>query len=352
MPCGGDEGRPVPDHADGVPGDPMQTSRGSGFMGAGGCVLPRSFLVGEEAGVPATDGCNRLPFTPSIRVTPDGQAGSTPTGLTVDEHVPQEVELNPTGLAESEVKGLSVTLPEGVALNPAGADGLQACTHEEIGLQSAEAISCPEASKVGTVRIRTPLLPNPLEGAAYLATQNTNPFGSLVAMYIFAEDPMSGVRAKATGEVVENPVTGQLTAHFEGDPLFENDPVYAGESAAQFLPRDAVRRRRTALLRRGPRAVGDPGAVRGVHDDGDVHAVVGEAATTESSSEFEISSGPNGTPVPGPAAVQPVPDGGHDEHPGGWVQAVRDDDEPRRRQQNLQGIQLKMPLGMLGTLRA
>ena len=34
--------------------------------------------------------CNQLPFTPSIRATPDGQAGSTPTGLTVDEHVPQE----------------------------------------------------------------------------------------------------------------------------------------------------------------------------------------------------------------------------------------------------------------------
>ena len=68
----------------------------------------------------------------------------------------------------------------------------------------------------------------PLEGAAYLATQDANPFGSLVAMYLYAEDPVSGVRAKAAGEVLENPVTGQLTAHFEGDPVFEGDPRYRG----------------------------------------------------------------------------------------------------------------------------
>ena len=33
-----------------------------------------------ESPMPALDGCNRLPFTPSIAVTPDGTAGSSPTG--------------------------------------------------------------------------------------------------------------------------------------------------------------------------------------------------------------------------------------------------------------------------------
>src|SRR6185312_5803536 len=96
--------------------------------------------------------------------------------------------------------------------------------------------ACPEAAKVANVTIKTPLLGEPLEGTAYLATQDSNPFGSLVAMYVYAEDPISGVRAKAAGEVIENPVTGQLTAHFEGDPLFQHDPRYAGEPEAQFLP--------------------------------------------------------------------------------------------------------------------
>ena len=74
---------------------------------------PFEYTFKDNLGRPVgMDGCNQLPFTPSVKVTPDGQAGSTPTGLTVDEHVPQETSLNPTGLAESDVKGLSVTLPK------------------------------------------------------------------------------------------------------------------------------------------------------------------------------------------------------------------------------------------------
>ncbi len=204
------------------------------------------------------------------------------------------------------MKGLSVTLPEGVALNPAAADGLQACSMEQIGLQSAEAPSCPEAAKVATVKIKTPLLPNPLEGAAYLAAQDANPFGSLVAMYIDAEDPISGVRAKAAGEVLENPVTGQLTAHFEGDPLFENDPAYAGDVGGAVPAADCPsktsnctssagtgrrwrRRRCVGRIRRRGRSRRGRGT-----------------ATTESSSKFDIISGPNGGPCHDPLPFSPT----------------------------------------------
>ena len=70
------------------------------------------------------DGCNRLQFNPEIRVTPDGTEASKPTGLNVDVHVPQASVLNAEGLAESNVKDITVALPEGVAVNPAGGDGL------------------------------------------------------------------------------------------------------------------------------------------------------------------------------------------------------------------------------------
>ena len=155
-------------------------------------------------------------------------------GLTTDVHVPQEGQLNATGLANSNIKDIKVTLPEGVAINPAAANGLEACSEGLIGylpgessppselrftpklpgsVGSSEPLQpglnfCPDASKIATVKIRTPLLPNPLEGAVYLASQNANPFGSLVAMYIVAEDPVSGSLVKLPGEVSLNPADG------------------------------------------------------------------------------------------------------------------------------------------------
>ena len=118
----------------------------------------------KTASMPELVGCEKLDFSPTITVTPDGTGGSTPTGLNVDVHVPQESTENPVGLAEADVKNTTVALPEGVQISPAAADGLQACSPAQIGLHTAEAPTCPEASKVGTVEVNTPVLPEPLKG--------------------------------------------------------------------------------------------------------------------------------------------------------------------------------------------
>jgi hypothetical protein len=311
---------------------------------------PFEYTFKDNLGQPiGMDGCNQVPFTPSIKVTPDGQAGSTPTGLTVDEHVPQETSLNPEGLAEADVKGLSVTLPAGVALNPAAADGLQACSMELIALQNAEPPGCPEAAKVATAVVKTPLLAHPLEGAAYLATQDTNPFGSLVALYLFVEDPVSGVRAKAAGEVLEDPVTGQLTAHFEGDPLFENDPRFAGNLAAQFLPQTPFEDVELHFFG-GDRAPLVTPTECGAYTTTGTFTPWSENGTVASSSTFNITSGPNGKPCQSPAPFNPsLTTGTTSIQAGGFSPFVmtmsREDGE-----QNLQGVTLKMPLGVSGTL--
>ncbi|HXB64238.1 MAG TPA: hypothetical protein VNV42_05105 [Solirubrobacteraceae bacterium] len=297
----------------------------------------------------AMDGCNRLPFAPSVKVTPDGQAGSTATGLTVDEHVPQGSDLNPTGLSESAVKGLSVTLPEGVALNPAAADGLQACSLSEIGLQNGEAPGCPDASKVATVKIKTPLLANALEGAAYLAEQDANPFGSLVAMYVYAEDPVSGVRAKAAGEVVENPVTGQLTAHFEGDPVFENDPRYAGEPEAQFLPEVPFEDIEVHFFGGDRAPLATPSRCGGYTTAGSF-APWAENGGVESSSEFQIVSGPNGTPCSSPLPFSPSLTAGTTSIQAGGFSPFTMTMSREDGEQPLQGVTLHMPPGVSGTL--
>jgi hypothetical protein len=295
------------------------------------------------------DGCNRLPFHPSIKVTPDGQAGSTPTGLTVDEHISQLSTLAPEGLAESDVKGLSVTLPEGVALNPAGADGLLACSMEQIGLPSGEAPACPEAAKVATVKIKTPLLPNSLEGAAYLATQDANPFGSLVSLYVYAEDPVSGVRAKAAGEVLENPVTGQLTAHFEGDPLFSQDPRFAGTEAAKFLPELPFEDVELHFFG-GDRAPLTTPARCGSYTTTGTFTPWSGNPTEESASTFQITSGPDGKPCRDPLPFEPTLTAGMTSIQAGGFSPFSMTMSRADGQQSLSAIQLRMPPGLSGTL--
>ena len=329
---------------------PVHTTAEADSWEEEGVFTSREYTFENNLGQPVgMDGCNQLPFSPSIEVTPDGQAGSTPTGLTVDEHVPQESSLNPTGLAESAVKGLSVTLPEGVALNPAAADGLQACSIEQMGLQSAGPPNCPEAAKVATVRIKTPLLANALEGGAYLATQDANPFGSLVALYVYAEDPVSGVRAKAAGEVVENPVTGQLTAHFEGDPLFEDDPRYASEVEAQFLPEVPFEDIELHFFG-GDRAPLATPALCGSYTTTGTFTPWSGNGTTESSSQFQVVSGPNGAPCQSPPPFAPSLTAGTTSIQAGGFSPFEMTMSREDGQQNLQSIQLHMPPGLLGTL--
>ena len=108
-----------------------------------------------------------------------------------------------------------MTLPAGMTVNPSSANGLGACSPAQIGLTSpvgqAKAIfddaaaSCPNASKLGTVEIDTPLIDHPLPGAIYLATQDENPFGSLLAIYIAVDDPETGIVVKLAGQVEPGP---------------------------------------------------------------------------------------------------------------------------------------------------
>jgi hypothetical protein len=319
---------------------PLQTT-----VEAASWIEPENFLTaGSNVPMPAMDGCNRLPFAPSIKVIPDGTAGSTPTGLTVDEHVPQETILSGSGLAESDVQGLTTTLPVGVALNPAAADGLEACSESQIGLQNDNPPTCPDASKVATVKIKTPLIPNALEGAAYLATQNQNPFGSLVGLYIYAHDPIAGVSAKAAGEVLENPVTGQLTAHFEHDPVFQGAPV-----GSQFLPEVPFEDVELHFFG-GDRAPLSTPALCGSYTTTGTFTPWAENGTTESASTFDINTGPNGGPCHSPLPFAPSLTAGTTSiQAGGFSPFTMTMSRPDGSQ-NLQAIKLKMPPGLLGTL--
>jgi hypothetical protein len=172
-------------------------------------------LSGDESGTPFVfEGCESLPFAPSVDVQPRSHVADSPSGLDVDLTVPQNDD--PDGLAAAHVKQVAMTFPEGMSINPATASGQGVCSPAQIDLETNAPPSCPETSKLGTVKIDTPLLPDELEGDAFLATQNDNPFGSLLAMYIAVKGP--GFYLKLPGRIDANPETGQLTTTFSDTP--------------------------------------------------------------------------------------------------------------------------------------
>jgi hypothetical protein len=160
-------------------------------------------------------GCGKLQFNPSITAKPDTTSADAPAGLDVDVHVPQPADDGST-LATPSLKDATVTLPQGVSVSPSAADGLQACAPGQFGLSNASEPSCPNASKIGTAEIDSPLTADPLQGSIYLAQQNNNPFGSLLAIYVVTE--ADNVLIKLAAHVVPDPVTGQLTTTFSNNP--------------------------------------------------------------------------------------------------------------------------------------
>jgi len=176
---------------------------------------PGNFVSAPSA-MPGMEGCDRLDFKPTIRLQPETRVADSPTGLTVDLHVPQNQDAN--GLAEANLKDAKVSLPAGLSVNPASANGLAGCSPAQIELHGPSPASCPPAAKIGSVEVDTPLLDHPLPGAVYLATPHDNPFDSLLAIYVAVDDPPSGVVVKLAGKIEADPVTGQLTATFEENP--------------------------------------------------------------------------------------------------------------------------------------
>jgi hypothetical protein len=326
----------------------------------GAVLLPPVDSMFEET----LDGCNQLPFGADIEAAPDVQSASTPSGLTVHVRVPQEAALNPEGLTDADVRNTTVALPPGVTLNPGAAAKLEACSAAQVGFLEKDASEpalnlftpslpepfCPDGSKVATVKVTTPLLPNPIEGAVYLASPapngepGENPFNSLVAQYIVAEDPVSETLLKIPGEVVPCEhagemvasmtcqVAGQLISSFEDTPQapFEDLEVhfFGGEKAPLATP-----------------------AICGAYTTQATFTPWSGGAPVQSTSTFKITSGPHGSPCPpSPLPFSPefvaettnVQAGGFSEL---WTTMGHPDGN-----QALDALSVKMPPGLSGVL--
>jgi hypothetical protein len=165
-------------------------------------------------------GCDRLPFDPSFSARPDSSTPDSPTGLTVNLGFPQEGLDDPDGLATAHLRDTSVTLPEGMTINPSGAGGLEACTDAQVGFNSVSPVACPEASKIATVTATTPVLEEELTGAVYVGSQLSDDpeSGDMFRIILVLQNAERGIFVKLLGKVRADSDTGRLETVFAGNP--------------------------------------------------------------------------------------------------------------------------------------
>jgi hypothetical protein len=323
--------------------------------------------VKEATAYPSVTGCDLLTgsasFSPSIEVQPETTQADTPSGYEVDLKVPQAPNLF-GALATPDLKNAAVTLPAGVSLSPAAASGpssLEGCSEAQIdllgtelgeghpggngspyddGLTHASPGHCPAKSQIGTVEVKTPLLEEPLKGHVYVAQpkcagnacEEAAEKGEVFGLYL--EMDGSGVIIKLAGSVEvggygahNGLAVGQLRARFDENPQFPFEDLKMVFSGGQ----------RSALA--NPQTCG--------------------AATMTSDLEpwSAPGSGANATPS-WPFTVTGCEDGFAPAFSAGTVTPLAGAFSPftltfsrHDREQDLSGLTVTMPPGLLGALK-
>lgn len=188
--------------------------------------------------------CAGQAFEPEIGVQPTTTLSDSPSGL--DFELLQSQQLDYEDRYSAPLRDLTATFPAGLAVNPSQAAGLGACSEEQIGFAgpgeegglvfSGFPQRCPDAAKIATATVTSPLLAErndeheveetpegepilkPLHGSLYIAQPFDNPFDSLIATYLVIEDRDTGILAKIAGKGELDPDTGQITVRFSQNP--------------------------------------------------------------------------------------------------------------------------------------
>jgi hypothetical protein len=307
-------------------------------------------------------GCSALAFNPSISIAPDTDEADVPAGMSVNVTMPQESLRSPGTLTEATIKNTTVTLPAGFVINPGQAAGLQACKRGDVEggddlpplgeePQEPEAYEgppkCPKASRVGTVRIRTPLLEGEVEseltGNVYVLAQSNG--GEKEPPSLQSKPPSlqlllaasgDGINIKLEANVQLNENTGQVTTRLTETP---GVPVTSVEVAFSGGPQAAL---------------ASPAACGTYISTADFTPWTSPfAADAFLSSSFLVTSGPG----EGPCPASPLPfhpeliAGSTTDEAGGFtgfsLLLQRGDG-----QQRIERLQLKMPAGLGGLIGA
>jgi hypothetical protein len=299
-----------------------------------------------EAAAPAVTGCGSLEFAPTIGFTPATTQADEPTGFTFKLGVPQNEQT--TGLATPELKNTTVTLPEGVSISPSAANGLEACSDDQIAIESIDRGSCPLGSQIGTVTIKSQLLEKPLNGRVYIGTPQCDPCnnadaesGRLFRLFIEAEG--SGVRVKLPGTATANTTTGQLTTTFRNNPQLPFETLELtlknGPRAPLATPQSCGTYTTDALLQ--------PWSTGGTLPGGE--ALEGTASATPSFA-FNVDWDGAGAGCPGSQPFGPSLVAGTESSKAGAYTPFDVTFSRHDREQDLSGISVVTPPGLLGKI--
>jgi hypothetical protein len=223
--------------------------------------------------------CASLPFAATLAAKPTTLAATSASGLDVSLQVKDEGLTSPSGRAQADVSAVTVTLPEGMTANPSSAAGLEVCTEAQLAEETLASQGCPDAAKLGTLEVKTPLLAEPVPGALYLAEPYRNPFGTLIALQMVIKSPGLGILITQPVKVEPDPRTGQLVSTVTEIPElpFSSFTLHFREGARSPLVSPPACGAHTVRATITPSSGGAP---------------------IQSDSAFQIQSGPGGAPCP------------------------------------------------------
>jgi hypothetical protein len=280
-----------------------------------------------ESTYPATENCESQKFDPLLQAKLTTPEADAPAGL--DLELEAEQFLAGKAPSQSTLRTATLTMPEGVSINPDAADGQTSCTEAQARFGENLPGNCPDNAKIGTVEVHTPALEGPLLGSLYIGRPLP---GNQYRVFMIFDG--HGIHAKLVAEVRPDPVTGQITISVEDIPQvpFEEFDLHLFASDRGLMA--------------------TPTHCRIYAADSNFVPWNTSLAPQPSSASLAISEGPQGRPCPGqlrpfkPRLVAGTSNALAGKYSSFTLKLDRDDGD-----QFLSDVNFRMPPGFTGSLR-
>jgi hypothetical protein len=336
------------------------------------------------APAPPVTGCDApglaSQFAPTLSAVPTPDTGSTqagaPTGYSVDLSFLQSNDpTDPTTTFDPDVpaapalRDATVMLPAGVAISPSSADGLDGCSDlasapggDQVRLDSTLPVTCPDASKIGTVVATSPLLAahdpdtdevtgaQPINGDIYIIRPHPgdlSPAGDqdgTFRLLIQVESERDGLNVKLPGVVTADKATGRLTARFEDSPQLPVKHLSltfkGGDRAPLVNPSTCGAATTTSVM--------TPWSRGGTRSDG--VTVPGTPDVTPRSA-FDVSWDGKGAACPSALPFAPTLTAGVVDRAAGHSSSFTLTINKEDRQQNIEHLDVSLPQGLLANIK-